>query len=314
MSEYWVSKKKYFCKYCEIYIADDPPSRQQHENGLRHKGNLERFIRGIYKAGEKRKKDQEEERREMARVELAAQAAYAHDVSSGNAKPSSASPSFRQAAGVSSSKEKQKPSNPFANYTTAANLGITDPDAQRLGVEAEQRRTQGIVGEWQVIAPAVPQSQASERTPSLVEGQRVSESLKRPVDDEGDTRAFKLRKRTIAVGLGEIYDPSDIPIKIKKSEETAEQPSSSGPSQDVGSRAKPGWAKVEWKQAADEERATDGRRQDVIKIEDDSYSQNIAASTKPDPDIKNEEVAAAIMSGLTIKKRKIPAGQGRRQM
>jgi WW domain-binding protein 4 len=69
MSEYWVSKKKYFCKYCDIYIADDAPSRQQHENGLRHKGNTERFIRSIYKAGEKKKKDDEEERREMARVE-----------------------------------------------------------------------------------------------------------------------------------------------------------------------------------------------------------------------------------------------------
>ena len=71
MSEYWVSKKKYFCKYCDIYIADDTPSRRQHENGLRHKGNVERFVRGIYKAGEKHKKDLEEEKREMRRVEQA---------------------------------------------------------------------------------------------------------------------------------------------------------------------------------------------------------------------------------------------------
>jgi len=71
MSEYWVSKKKYFCKYCDIYIADDAPSRQQHENGLRHKGNVERFIRNLYKGSEKRKKDQEDERRDIARLELA---------------------------------------------------------------------------------------------------------------------------------------------------------------------------------------------------------------------------------------------------
>ena len=69
MSEYWVSKKKYFCKYCEIYIADDVPSRQQHENGLRHQGNRERFIRNIYKASEKKKKDLEEEKRELARID-----------------------------------------------------------------------------------------------------------------------------------------------------------------------------------------------------------------------------------------------------
>jgi hypothetical protein len=69
MSEYWVSKKKYFCRYCEIYIADDVPSRQQHENGLRHKGNTERFIRNLYKTGEKRKKELDDEKREMIRVE-----------------------------------------------------------------------------------------------------------------------------------------------------------------------------------------------------------------------------------------------------
>ena len=69
MSEYWVSHKRYFCKYCNIYIADDAPSKRQHENGLRHKGNVERFVRGLYKAGEKRKQDLEEEKREMARIE-----------------------------------------------------------------------------------------------------------------------------------------------------------------------------------------------------------------------------------------------------
>lgn len=69
MSEYWLSKKKYWCKYCDIYIADDAPSRQQHESGLRHQGNKERFVRNLYKAGEKRKKDLEEEKREMARIE-----------------------------------------------------------------------------------------------------------------------------------------------------------------------------------------------------------------------------------------------------
>ena len=70
MSEYWVSHKKYFCKYCNIYIADDAPSRRQHESGLRHTGNVERFVRGLYKAGEKRKQDQEEEKREIRAITL----------------------------------------------------------------------------------------------------------------------------------------------------------------------------------------------------------------------------------------------------
>ena len=69
MSEYWVSNKKYYCTYCKIYIADDAPSRQQHENGLRHQGNKERFVRGLYKTSEKRKHDLEEEKREMMRID-----------------------------------------------------------------------------------------------------------------------------------------------------------------------------------------------------------------------------------------------------
>ena len=79
MTEYWVSKKMHFCKYCNIYIADDVPSRRQHEGGLKHKGNVERFVRGLYKAGEKRKHDLEEEKREMARVEQVNDASHLLD-------------------------------------------------------------------------------------------------------------------------------------------------------------------------------------------------------------------------------------------
>ena len=70
-SEFWVSHKKYWCTYCEIFIADDAPSRTQHENGLRHQGNKERFIRNLYKTGQQRKQDQDEEKREVARIEQA---------------------------------------------------------------------------------------------------------------------------------------------------------------------------------------------------------------------------------------------------
>jgi hypothetical protein len=69
MSEYWVSKKKYFCKYCDVYIADDAPSRNQHEGGMRHQGNKERYVRNLYKTAERKKKDDEEEAREMKRIE-----------------------------------------------------------------------------------------------------------------------------------------------------------------------------------------------------------------------------------------------------
>jgi WW domain-binding protein 4 len=55
----------------------------------------------------------------------------------------------------------------------------------------------------------------------------VSAGEKRPAEtivvDEEDTRSFKIRKRTLGTGLGEIYDPGAIPIKVKKREEPVKQ-------------------------------------------------------------------------------------------
>ncbi|KIK67131.1 hypothetical protein GYMLUDRAFT_257069 [Collybiopsis luxurians FD-317 M1] len=257
MSEYWVSKKKYFCKYCEIYIADDVPSRQHHENGLRHKGNRERFIRGLYKEGEKRKKDLDEEKREMARVESAARAAYAQDISTGLAKASSSSaePSSSRKPSV---RAPTRPPNVFENYSTAASLGYTDPDAERAAAEATRRQTQGIAGDWQVVEVAPDLNSIStgeDPAPSLLE-----ETFKRPAEDHpDDTRSFKLQKKTLATGLGEIYDPGVIKLKPKKqkteeevkSEETVSGNPFSGSSSVVGGSEKPKWSTVKWKRAGE---------------------------------------------------------------
>ncbi|KAF5316912.1 hypothetical protein D9611_003859 [Ephemerocybe angulata] len=247
MSEYWVSKKKYFCKYCEIYIADDAPSRNHHESGMRHKGNLERFIRGIYKTGEKRKKDLEEEKREMARVELLANAAFAQDVGAGRASavagPSSAS--RRPTADL-------KSSNPYANYSTAESLGYEDPDAERLAREAEIRRSQGVAGEWEVISttptPAPDGAEEGDVKPDV-----ASIGDKRPAESTGfadheDTRSFKLRKKTLGAGLGEVYDPGLIPIKVKKRTEEVKKEEEVVPkSEGQAPPPPPTWAPIQLK-------------------------------------------------------------------
>ncbi|KAI0085189.1 hypothetical protein BDY19DRAFT_860449, partial [Irpex rosettiformis] len=231
MSEYWVSNKKYFCKYCNIYIADDKPSRTQHESGLRHKGNVERFVRGLYKAGEKRKQDLEEEKREMARVEKAAQAAYAQDVGAGLVKPgsSSAVPSSSKEPGPS--KPATKPSDPYTNYSTAASLGYVDPDAERRKIEAERRMKEGIVGEWEVVeVPSTgTEGLGGGQEEGQVDGRDVAQTdahtdteRKRQVEvqaDDDDIRPWKLRKKTLDIGFGEIYDPGVIPIKLKTKKE-----------------------------------------------------------------------------------------------
>ncbi|KAJ6593849.1 hypothetical protein B0H19DRAFT_920291 [Mycena capillaripes] len=322
MSEFWVSKKKYFCKYCDIYIADDAPSRQQHENGLRHKGNTERFIRSIYKAGEKKKKDDEEERREMARVEQATQIAFAQDVGAGRAKLSSAPTPSTPAL---PRKPAPKPSNPYVNYSTAKSLGYDDPDAERLAEEAERRRMQGVAGDWEMVTPS--SSQSALPSSSDVGVKRSAEAL-----EEEESREYKLRKKTMATGLGQIYDPGAISIKLKKKEEPVEliqplptpiAPSSSGDTSD-----KPKWAKLQWKKMGDpgEEAETHAdvdtksevndadilpKREEETTRELDEPSTDTTIKPEPDPAPLSEATASTIV----FKKRKAPVGgtRGRRQ-
>ena len=347
MSEYWVSKKKYFCRYCDVYIADDAPSRSHHENGMRHKGNKERFVKGLYKAGEKKKKDLEEEKREMRNVEAAAQRAYALDVGAGRAGPSGSSlPEPKPKAAAAPPK---KPSNPYANYTTAASLGYTDPDTERYQAELERRRTQGVAGAWELL-PVASTSNSTPPPAAPEDGDRKPPTLdidiptgeKRPAevvaDDDDDGRAWKLRKKTAR--LGDDYDPGAIPIKIKprvakedlvKSESsdnmsaTNEATTSNGivPATEsvLTSTEVPKWTKIQWKKAA-----TEPAKASSSSVTTSTLESTTDAPTISKPIIDNvpasESVGEPIPpappsdagSGL-FKKRKAPAGgsgRGRR--
>ncbi|KAJ7368977.1 hypothetical protein DFH08DRAFT_909569 [Mycena albidolilacea] len=202
MSEYWMFCKRYYCKYCANYITNNAPSHQQHENGLGHKGNRERFIR---RGG-----------REMASVEQAAQIAFAQDVGTGHAKlrPNC----FHFCTG---SQTPPKPSNPFTNYSTAKTLGYDDPDAERLTAEVQQRRMQGVAGEWEMVAPS---SEPAPQSPNDADAKRSAEAL-----EAAESQDFKPRKRTMAAGLGQIYDPGVIAIKLKTKKEPLELVSLASP-------------------------------------------------------------------------------------
>ncbi|KAI6047787.1 hypothetical protein EDC04DRAFT_2886590 [Pisolithus marmoratus] len=265
MSEYWVSHKRYHCKYCNIYIADDKPSRTQHENGLRHKGNVERFIRGLYKEGEKRVREREEEKGIMAGVKKAAEAAYALDLASGRASASHSSSIASSSRSAAQPPSRIKPASPFANYTTAAQLGITDPDAE----EAERRKGMGIPGEWtwSNSTEAKPTTEETVASSDITEGRKRLISAAAFDAEDGDIRAFKLRKKVVRPGLGETYDPAAIPIKLKSKKEKDEEeevkleagdgtdPECPGGTSDVTTQNPskagllPKWTKVQWKKA-----------------------------------------------------------------
>src|SRR5690606_12226808 len=141
-------------------------------------------------------------------------------------------------------------------------LGITDPDAERLAAEQEMRRSQGVAGEWQVVSTA-PTSQTSQ-SPELEDEKDVKPDIegsavvgeKRPADDE-DAHGFKIRKKRLNTGLGEIYDPGLIPIKVKKKEEPKESSlppapeASTSQSASQPSEERPKWAPLSLKPRAE---------------------------------------------------------------
>ena len=91
-----------------------------------------------------------------------------------------------------------------------------------MKAEEERRRSQGRVGEWQVVAPPPPPLPGEEQDGEEDVKEGIMEDgspRKRPADapagDTDDGRTFKLRKKTLGAGLDDIWDPGDIPIKLK---------------------------------------------------------------------------------------------------
>ncbi|KAF9644601.1 hypothetical protein BDM02DRAFT_3150104 [Thelephora ganbajun] len=327
MSEYWVSNKKYYCTYCKIYIADDAPSRQQHENGLRHKGNKERFVRGLYKTSEKRKHDLEEEKREMMRIDQAAQAAFAQDVGSGLVKPGSSSRSTTLSTPVQkpTATKPSKPSDPWANYSTAASLGYTDPEEERMNAEVERRRTQGVAGEWEVV-----EQSTSNKVDDEVEVDATSELSKKreaegPPDSE-DARSFRLRKR-VAPLVTDDWSTDLIPIKLKPKMEEVLEPTEQVKTEE-GSSQPTGvvpvkWTSRGWKRPEDEPDGTPSSLEsndEEVETKPVAVPEPVAAvlevDTKVGPEVspvKAEPPTETVDGiGVVFRKRKFGGNRGKR--
>lgn len=69
MADVWISRPRWTCPYCDVTINDDRPSRQHHENGMRHKNNVERALRGLYKENSVKRREEDQAQRELAKIE-----------------------------------------------------------------------------------------------------------------------------------------------------------------------------------------------------------------------------------------------------
>jgi WW domain-binding protein 4 len=252
----------------------------------------------------------------------------------------------------------QKPADPWANYSTAASLGITDPDAERQKAEAERRQMEGTAGAWEVITieepAALPEAEGVPGPDALDEGAPVDgapaptqSSLKREAEaqpDDDDARQFKLRRKKLGAGLGELYDPGLIPIKLKPKKEEASELVLKEEAQSADIPAAPlklahaipivKWSSGGWsgpKEAQDAEAfppttideppadaIADIQKSDVDVLNQQPSELAEALDTKAEApaikaepsEVKREEVDAAVSMAPSslFRKRKIPAG------
>lgn len=174
---------------------------------------------------------------------------------------------------ASSSSQKPRKPGGISDYSTPESLGYTDPDIERARAEAERRRTQGVAGDWQVVepTPTEPTSDTGEistrhendaQDPDGAQETSKKRAVPDPAEEEG---RWKLRKKTTAVGLGEIYDPGIIAIKPKvKAEETASENTQASAGSSVAGDANrnatalPKWAPVKWNKAGETTDDTSG--------------------------------------------------------
>ncbi|KAM3964183.1 uncharacterized protein ACR2FA_001664 [Aphomia sociella] len=80
MTEYWKSQARKYCDFCKCWFADNKVSISFHENGKRHKENVQKHISQLSKKSAKEYKQKEKMDDDIKKMESAAMAAYLKDV------------------------------------------------------------------------------------------------------------------------------------------------------------------------------------------------------------------------------------------
>lgn len=218
----------------------------------------------------------------------------------------------------------------------------------------------GIPGEWRYVTPQTKTStldtepcqvaKATTEEEPVGEGTDSVQNKKRVAAeaDDDDMRAFKLRRKVVGTGLGDMFDPQFMPIKlkVKKGElETTEEPHYPPFTSDKASASAeselittPKWIKMQWKKVGADDHfstAEAGAGSGLPEIKTESGSPLLPTfggteATNPIGGIKAEPATELAMSGTSVmtadgmktedlphsvptglfRKRKIPARRG----
>ncbi|KAG6611029.1 WW domain-binding protein 4 [Phytophthora cinnamomi] len=86
MADYWVSRERHYCKYCNVWMQSDKLSIKHHEQGRKHKEKMEETLKAKRQAKSDASSAQKELREQLQQIEEAAQAKYEQDMA-GRAPP-----------------------------------------------------------------------------------------------------------------------------------------------------------------------------------------------------------------------------------
>ncbi|KAH9460080.1 hypothetical protein Pst134EB_008283 [Puccinia striiformis f. sp. tritici] len=220
MTEFWVSKQSYFCKYCDIFIRDDKPSRAQHENGLRHKGNLERYIRDIYKKEDRAQKERADEASQVSKIERAAQ--IAHE------QKDLPIPSQTEEKKMNQMKTEEmnhrndwKGAENLHNYSDAHSLGFIGEEELEAATraeeeEAQKRSTEGTMGKWEAVSKIQPTNNRLESSSNMINNrERIVSQLSINCDPDNKPIRRLFTERNLEVDT-DILEGMEIKVKVDR--------------------------------------------------------------------------------------------------
>ncbi|KAE9362133.1 hypothetical protein PF008_g339 [Phytophthora fragariae] len=80
MVDYWVSRERHYCKYCNVWMQSDKLSIKHHEQGRKHKEKMEETFKAKRQAKSDASCAQKELQDQLKQIEEAAQAKYEQDM------------------------------------------------------------------------------------------------------------------------------------------------------------------------------------------------------------------------------------------
>ncbi|KAG0271166.1 Mismatch repair endonuclease pms2 [Linnemannia exigua] len=218
-SEYWKSNAKFFCRFCKIYITDNKSTRNIHDQGSKHKENVERFLRDQNQRGRDREAESARMDKQMDAIEKAAMKQYQLDVEAGLVQPSVAQKGAADTttakipakdveatptetgllkvsvspASVSSKEKEDLEEGKEDTGSSSSELIATTPP-----VKAKDE-TIGQPGEWQTVEAPVPNTLQQQGRKDMAGGVTVEDDDEDVAGNPEDLRRFKIVEKTYPV-------------------------------------------------------------------------------------------------------------------